>query len=235
MIFAAFFTKLYQSKTNESTATLTGNKKDLNRQQKATLDQFPCQNDADDQQKNAPPAPKTRKRPKKPKKLDAPAPLPRRGTKEFKALCELWNKKLADSGFKDIERPDPRVGYATPDSWLNGKSLRSIADSWDSERELYYRRLTHYITHNGHQWHNDAFYRFAARLYIEGVPYSGIVARARAKAIKPNANKWHVHQMKKQLEAKAFAWNKSSPLGVDYVSDFEGEGGAKGAKGGDAN
>lgn len=148
----------------------------------------------------------------------ASEPQPKPGTPEFKQLQDLWYAKLKADGFNDLESVDHK-GRDRRDWLLNGKSLADFVKTYSPETELYYRRLTHYLTHRPH-WHPDAFTRFAARLHVQGISYRVIVEKARAKGLKHNANKWHVHRAIKLLVPKALKWNKTSPKGVDFVADL---------------
>ena len=160
---------------------------------------------------------RTRKR-KKAQKNAKPTPKP--GTPEFKELCKTWYAKLADTGFKDIERPHPAKGYSTPDSWLNAKSLRSIADDYNPKRAEYFRKLTHFITHRGHAWHKKPLWRFIARLYIEGHSYRAICKQAKAKGHLVGANVYTVYKCVRALEVAADKWwARSVHGGVDLGED----------------
>ena len=147
---------------------------------------------------------KPTKKPKKAKKPPTPAPKP--GTPEFKRLCDEWYARLKDSGFKDLERPHPRTGFAGPDSWLNAKSLRSIADDYEPLKAEHFRKLSHFVTHRGHAWHKKPFYRFAARLYVEGHSYRAICKAARRKGFTEGVNVYAVWKCVRLLEQAAERW-----------------------------
>jgi hypothetical protein len=161
-------------------------------------------------------AKKRRKSPSRPgTKASRPATkAPKPGTPEFKRLCAKWYAKLKETGFKDLERPHPKTGFAGPDSWLNAKSLRSIADDFDPKRAAYFRRLTHFVTHRGHAWHEKPFYRFAARLYVDGYSYRQICKAAKAKGHLHGVNVYAVWRCVRLLEAAAEHWWAKSVHGA---------------------
>lgn len=188
--------------------------------------QISCQNNDAASAKTAITTPKTQKQTKKckkrAKKSQNPKPIPknepRPGSPEFKKLQDHWYAKLKAEGFNDFERPHPRTGDQSQ-AWFNGKSLQTIATTYDGATLEYYRRMTCYLAHRP-RWSTDRFERFAARLYAQGISYSKIVAEARKRLIKHNANKWHVHKAIKRFEALALAWNRTSKHGLDFVADL---------------
>ena len=145
-----------------------------------------------------------------------PTNQPKIGSKAFRDLQKEWYGRLKREGFKDLERPMPD---GSTDSWLHGQSMHDLAKQYSPETQLYYERLRAYLTHRPH-WHEDAFYRFAGRLHAKGVSYREICEIARAKGIKPNANKWHVFKAVEALRPLAERWNRTSVKGCDYVPDI---------------
>lgn len=177
-----------------------------------------CQNDTS--QSTKPPSRPQRKTAKSAFKLHK---SPKIGTKAFVELQKAWYRRLKEEGFKDLERPR-RDGNM--DGWLHGQSLRDIANNYAPETQLYYERLRAYLTHRPH-WHEDAFFRLAGRLHAKGLSYREICEIARAKGLKPNANKWHVHQAIKALRPLAERWNRTSTKGCDYEPDLSARPGTK--------
>lgn len=139
---------------------------------------------------------------------------------DFLLLQKSWYDKLADDGFKDLEifnfRPsNPNAGEPSP--LIHGYSLRQIGDMkhW-SQGYHYYARLRCYLVHNPNWCGPYALPGLVARLYTDGIPYSGIVRAVKAAGLKDNMNKWHVHHIVHDFVAKATAWNKKDARGLDY-------------------
>jgi coproporphyrinogen III oxidase-like Fe-S oxidoreductase len=160
--------------------------------------------------------PSTTKSNKNPKKSNK--------TQDLRQLQRQWYAKLKDEGFKDIEifnfrRGNPNAGE--PSDYLHGHSLAQYAkmEHW-GQGYHYYSRLRNFLTHNPRWSGPRAVHSLVARLYTEGLAFSRIVKEVRAAGLKDNMNKWHVHHMVKEFEAKALAWNKKSHLGLDYQSDL---------------
>ena len=117
---------------------------------------------------------------------------------EFKKLYNLWEQKLQESGFTDIEYRSPtHTGHFTPFFRQNG-STATFMRLYDPSTEEYYRLTRHFdsymserISSSRHtRWAkafpgNAKLYRTLWYLHIEGVPY-----RAVAKAFSGQHTKW---------------------------------------------
>jgi len=131
-------------------------------------------------------------------------------------LYKTWDKKLKESGFKDIERRSADGKNA--DDLMNGHSLRSLANTYKPETELYYKRLTHYLTHVNNPM-RDILLNQIARWLAEAVPYREITRRIRAQGGRMNIQK--VHKINQELLRRSTHWNKTNPNGVDFSPDLE--------------
>lgn len=148
----------------------------------------------------------TPKRPKTTKKV--------KKQKTFANLVKHWNKKLAESGFKDIEYPSTDKAAA---HLLKCASLHEIARSYKPDRLEYYRRLLNFCTHN------PAHYKFdwqnaMALAYANGVTLREIVLllKRRGKSL----SIWSVHKFCHAFAKLAIAWNFKHFNGIDFVADI---------------
>jgi hypothetical protein len=157
-----------------------------------------------------------------PKRISSPcAPRIRPGSPEFRDLVAEWYAKLAAEGFKDLERPNPRTGLIEPDSMLHGQSMFTLRDRVEqgTQQALYYARLVNFLAHCP-DWSLDPWHRLAAQRISEGVPYSQIAIEGHAKGFLKTPNKWFVWKFSQTFVPLATEWNRRSPEGLDFESDF---------------
>jgi hypothetical protein len=144
---------------------------------------------------------------------------PKLGSKAFKDLQGEWYAKLKQAGFEDLESLKSADGLDGLLSTRGAQPQAKFADAALSGRDLYYRRLTNFITHNPN-WSASKLYNLVALLYIEGVSYRKILPQV-YKQLKIKSNVWRIHKIVKLLEQRALTWNRSHHEGIDFVSDLE--------------
>lgn len=105
------------------------------------------------------------------------------------------------------------------DGPLMGNSLSTIAKMYQPETELFYRRVTHYLTHNPNPMF-DRVLNQVCRMFADGVSYREITRRIRAQGDRMNIHK--VHHIVRRLVEQAKTWNRVSPNGVDFQADIDG-------------
>ena len=166
-----------------------------------------------------------------------PQPLapdtPRPGSRAFAKLIKHWYKLAQDSGFKDIERPNPATGLVEPSSQLSAKSLRNFVQTYSPQQALYYSRLQNFLAHNSpgygtiepdldrdKAWTLDPWEAMAARMLADGEPYRVIAAAGHAKGYCVSPNKWQSFNICKRFIRLAIAWNRRHAEGLDYPSDI---------------
>jgi len=111
-------------------------------------------------------------------------------TKKFKSLKATWDKKLALSGFEDIENPDGSL-KATTDSRTIKNALKG-----KEERETYYSIARGLL--NSNTFSNfETFYREIWELHCEGI---GV--RTIAKKLKMTSYKVEITILRLQKLAK---------------------------------
>lgn len=124
-----------------------------------------------------------------------------RNSKEYKKLESIWDKKLKDSGFEDIEQKDGNLkSWSKRKFWLNIKNTRyeDRKVSYDSEEE-YYRMAGHFLYE----------YEFSSKreklmwsLHAEGATMVGIAKILKQKGYKHFGGKSNVGRMILVLAAK---------------------------------
>lgn len=129
----------------------------------------------------------------------------------------IWYLKLRQSGFRDLETSGLKP-WRIHDGPLMGNSLQTIARMYQPETELFYRRVTHYLTHNPDPM-RDATLNRVCKMFAEGVSYREITRRIRAKGGRMNIHKVH-HIVRRLLEAVK-TWNRTNPNGVDFEADLQ--------------
>jgi hypothetical protein len=167
---------------------------------------------------------KPQKKPQRPPRSRQPASSPpqiRRGSPEFASLVAKWYTKLAETGFKDLERPNPRTGLIEPNNMLHGQSLHTLSKLIQNgtQQALFYKMLENFLTHCP-DWSLDPWHRLAAKRISEGVPYSKIAAEGFALGYLKTPNKWFVWKLGQTFIPMAIKWNKKSPEGVYFDTDF---------------
>jgi hypothetical protein len=141
---------------------------------------------------------------------------PKLGTREFKDLQALWYAKLAKTGFQDLEPDNNQDGLLSARGSQSQAKFSTVALQF---RELYYRRISNFITHNP-KWHAKALYNLVGLLYSEGLSYRKMLPVIKRR-IKKSTNIWRVHKIVKLFEVRVLAWNKLSPEGIDFEPDIE--------------
>lgn len=130
-----------------------------------------------------------------------------------------WYLKLRQTGFKDLETSGLKP-WRIHDGPLMGNSLQTIARMYQPETELFYRRVTHYLTHNPDPMRNATLNR-VCKMFADGISYREITRRIRAKGGRMNIHK--VHHIVRRLLEQARRWNKLDPDGVDFEADLNTE------------
>ncbi len=108
--------------------------------------------------------------------------------KEFQRLYNLWESKLKQSGFDDIEYRSPsHTGHFTPFFRRNG-STATFQALYDPAKEEYFTLCRYFDSE--FEWSkafkaNTELYKTLWRLHMDGVPY-----RAIAKAFSGQPNKY---------------------------------------------
>lgn len=128
-----------------------------------------------------------------------------------------WYAILKASGFQDLERLSNTEGL---DGLLSSRGSQPIANLKHAalqSRDVYYRRLTNFVTHNPN-WSGNRLYNLIASLYVDGVSYRNMLPRLQASGFKTNI--WRISKVVESLEAKSGDWNKRHPEGLDFEPDL---------------
>lgn len=141
---------------------------------------------------------------------------------EFKDLQSSWYNKLADDGFKDLERTPQ--GRFTESGLLNGMSNRALSDKYNTETRHFYAKLRNFLTHNdtfldqfGLPLSNKRLK--ACQLASDGAPYRSILKTIN-KMKGPPLNLWSLSQLINHFISISNTWNKKSFNGLDYEADL---------------
>jgi hypothetical protein len=137
---------------------------------------------------------------------------------ELDAARKIWYTKLRETGFRDLETSGLKP-HKIHEGALMGNSLSTIAKMYQPETELFYRRITHYLTHVANPMH-DKILNQVCRMFADGVSYREITRIIRAQGGRMNIHK--VHHIVRRLVEQAKTWNRTNPNGVDFQADFEG-------------
>jgi hypothetical protein len=127
------------------------------------------------------------------------APLPEGMSKaEFKRMYSEWERKLAESGFEDIEYRSPNHSGMFSSYFRKNGSTATFQALYDPATEEYYRLARSFNSYmferpagaKGTRWSvkfrgESLLYKTLWHLHIEGVPY-----RAIAKAFSNQSSKW---------------------------------------------
>lgn len=146
-----------------------------------------------------------------------PKVAPKSPAQALEEARRIWYLKLRQSGFRDLETSGLKP-WRIHDGPLMGNSLQTIARMYQPETELFYRRVTHYLTHNPDPM-RDATLNKVCKMFGEGISYREITRRIRAKGGRMNIHKVH-HIVRRLLEAVK-TWNKINPNGVDFEVDLQ--------------
>jgi hypothetical protein len=156
----------------------------------------------------------------KPNKAASKLSKNNKNSPNFATLQAEWYKKLADSGFKDIESAEQDLNHRAES--LRTKSLHSLAKAADSDTLHYYRRWSCYLAHNpeiiseyGNPLSQTA--RKALELYAEGMPYRKILA------LLPKRHKLNLFSLSKLIKSQErimTIWNKTHYKGLDFIPDI---------------
>lgn len=140
-------------------------------------------------------------------------------TPQFNKLRDEWYAKLADEGFKDLERV---LNNGQMGEQLEGMSLRHLADKYNSETEHYYARWRCYLTFNI-ALTNDFGYPLTEHqmatlnLYAQGASYRNILKKL------PKTHRLNLFTISKLIQSqlkKCITWNKTNHNGIDFIPDI---------------
>ena len=135
---------------------------------------------------------------------------------DFKTLQAEWYAKLKAEGFQDLETSN------NPDAPLSTRGAQPMANFRTAAlqgRELYYRRLTNFMTHNPN-WSNDTLYNLVATLYIDGISYRNMLPIIKDR-LNRLTNIWRINKIIVALRARSKVWNRQHPEGIDFQPDLE--------------
>lgn len=141
---------------------------------------------------------------------------------EFNELQAEWDKKLAESGFRDIEQRATTPQGETLD--FNTKSTYNLGRAYSPETEHYYRRLTNYLTFNAQV--PDGYGGFigptkmqACKLYADGHSFRAILKQLQGRP-GPALNLYSLSKLIKHFVNEAKTWNKLNHNGLDFIADL---------------
>jgi hypothetical protein len=154
------------------------------------------------------------------KKASNAGRTPRRASKgqlskaDFKKLQKKWYKKLAKSGFLDIESGREHGN-------INGQSLK---DQRFHERlalnsgptQHFYSRWSCYLAHHS-KGELTKLEQAAIRMYSEGVAIGDMLKDKAMKGI----NYYTLFYLIERLQAHIDLWNRTDPNGMDFVADVQ--------------
>lgn len=162
------------------------------------------------------PAPKRPTKRSKPKKRRRSAPQPAPGSKAFYNLQAAWDKKLAESDFKDLEH------RATGN--IQGTNIASRAFK---ERYRFHHAHT---THHFSRWscylerQNEAELtrceRYTIEQYAAGVEIFPIFKAMRRRQWYKKSQWSFYYIFFPALAARVEAWNRTNPHGMDFIADI---------------
>ncbi len=69
----------------------------------------------------------------------------RRKLSEYEKLKKVWYKKLADSGFVDIESNSDRISSTHVSRFSGLKKYGEFSNEWRASKEMYYRYATSFL------------------------------------------------------------------------------------------
>jgi len=134
---------------------------------------------------------------------------------ELRALKRKWAKKLADSGFNDIESRDGRfiMGQA-----LDDKRFQERYTERATETQHYYSRWSSYLhRQTEHKW--TRLSKLVVERYSAGVPIFHIFKEAKRKQWYSRSQFHFYYVYFPKLASRIETWNRTNPHGMDFISD----------------
>jgi hypothetical protein len=143
---------------------------------------------------------------------------PKAAPQDLNALRKTWYAKLKESGFNDLEVYTYKDGMnGLLKSTKASRTLTEYAKTKDL-REVYFRRLTNFVTHNPN-WARDKTANMIAQLYIQGISYRKMLPKLESANCKTNI--WNISHVVTRLEQAAKVWDRTHPEGRDFQADLE--------------
>lgn len=159
----------------------------------------------------------TRKKPKEKLSKHSPYSWLTLDHPQLDVYVKHWYKKLKDEGFNDIE------GGQRFSPYFSGKNKLQTSFHKSKQKELFYRVLTNYLTHNPVK---DKKLRIIAEMYTDGVGSYNITKEIRRRGFaSPNSVYW-VHYRIKDFVKAAFDWNRTDGEGI-LTEEYEKRNDAK--------
>lgn len=150
-------------------------------------------------------------------KRPLPKAVPRPGTPEFYKLQQLWYKKAAQSGFRDIESINPETGNSY--KYLNTQSASRLTADKIAERQHYYRRWSNFLVHNP-RFSSRPIDLDMARMWADGATWAEIKTALRPKYGK-GLSDWSINKFLKEMDARVKRWNKVNREGLDFEPQLD--------------
>lgn len=137
------------------------------------------------------------------KKTKRGRPRSKKKQQSLKELQKIWYKKLADSGFKDIEWGGPETRFLT---WApKPDSAQDLAS-----KQTYYRLCERYLF-NYKKLRGPR--RFIWKMHSQGATYKEITI-AYNKKYTPGLSEYTIYYIVQEILEKAKVWNETSEDGV---------------------
>jgi hypothetical protein len=136
-------------------------------------------------------------------------------------LQAIWYKKLADTGFKDLETFSKRPGAAAlVNQPLLSGSTYGLGQRANPETLHHYRRVDCWLAYNADLLKPQL--RRVLELYSGGMPYRAILATLEEEGLtRPKRlNLYSLHKTLKTWLLKIKQWNRVEPQGLDFKSDL---------------
>lgn len=172
----------------------------------------------------------------------APVPGPTLKAVQKEALYNQWARKLADSGFQDLEAASWTIPELQ-DNRYNGCDIKVEFRPEHNEALLrYFQAWTCYMAYEGHKL--DRFTRYICEQYSEGISYRQIVKQIKMRFafytnLTPGSETWkelkvhasnrkpphlkcnltYVFKVLKKIRPLVIEWNKSDERGMLWEPD----------------
>lgn len=147
----------------------------------------------------------------------------KRKSESIVKLTNKWYKKLADSGFKDIEWYDETTGKGQNSDYIK-RSASRMKHQYKPESFEHYRIMRNFVSHYKFKSNKD---RIILEWYADGIRYRKILSKLRRLggyyAYTTNGNKHRrnislltLHRLIKKYVQIAYDWNKADSEGLEY-------------------
>lgn len=123
--------------------------------------------------------------------MKPPKPAPKPDSKEFKDLQAKWYKKLANTGFADIEQPDGNLK-----NWA--LSLIRHDETTENAKQDYYR-LAGQLLHSSYPFQSNTE-RKIWEMHAEGLSIRDIAKKLKSQRIRAHKN--GVHKVVQKIAAQ---------------------------------